>query len=102
MDRHIDHGLQKTFDAILHSIENMDSMHERVATTLRTLTTLSHAFFDSVVCPGDGQIAEASEQHENMGAAQSEFHVMQSAKSAEILQNLKSMSPTVSTDNVRT
>ena len=28
MDRLIDHVLQKTCDAILHSIGNMDSMHE--------------------------------------------------------------------------
>ena len=52
-----------------------------------------HAFFDSVLCFGDGQMAEASENHEHMGVGQGEFHVMQSAKSAESLQNLKSMSP---------
>ena len=38
-------------------------------------------------------MAEASENHEHMGAAQGEFHVMQSAKSAESSQNLESMSP---------
>ena len=33
MDGHIDGVLQLTHRAVLHSIENKDSMHQRVATT---------------------------------------------------------------------
>ena len=53
-----------------------------------------HAFFDSVLCLGEGLMDEVSEHHENMGDAQGEPTTsMPSAKSAESLQNLKSMSP---------
>ena len=41
MGRHIDGVLQLTHGASLHSIVNIDSLHERVTTTPRTPTTLS-------------------------------------------------------------
>ena len=130
MDRLVDHVLQKTYDAILHSIENMDSMHKELLLRFEhrrryrsfnvkgppLLTDYQrkrvHAFFDSVLCLGYGQMTEASENHEHIGAAQREqmsckknidvndsdfeFHAMPSAKSAESLHNLKSMKQGIS------